>query len=146
MKGIGAIVKFNQPVQGVDLSLNAPAVGNIDHRKPGCVHDVPGHHDVGLAEQDETVGIAVRGGLVQNLDALVVHAKGVARCQERLGGPGVTGIDGLALRALILRRTLSCARIAAAPVVAVDATLRKSFRIWQASRCRPRNPRPRRNR
>src|SRR5579862_7041230 len=42
--------QLDQLIQGVDLSLDAPAVRNIDDRKSGSVQDVPGDHDIGAAE------------------------------------------------------------------------------------------------
>ena len=76
--------QVDQPVQGVDLALDAPAVGQVDDGKRGHVHDVAGDDHVRRPEQREAVGIAVGRRLVQHLDALVVHAQGFARREERL--------------------------------------------------------------
>src|SRR5262245_1739849 len=79
--------QLDEAVQGVDLALNAATTSDVDEREPRRVQDVAGNDDVGSSKKDDAVAVRVRGGLVQDLDALVVQVHVFPALWKRLGWP-----------------------------------------------------------
>src|SRR5262249_2732565 len=65
--------EIQEAVQGIDFSLNAAALLNVDDRKARHVEDIAGYHHVRAAKQYHAVAIAVGRRLTHDLNRLAVE-------------------------------------------------------------------------
>ncbi len=90
--GHGRNGRIHQFLQGCDFALNGSAFGDVDYREPPGVKDIAGHDDIGTTKEDYRIAIGMRGGLMEDFNALAVEVHVFPRLVERFGGPRLNRI------------------------------------------------------
>src|SRR6185437_1304579 len=83
--------QLQQVVQSGDLTLDAAAMLQVDHRKMIQVEDISGSNDIGFAEHHEAVAVGVGRGFIAGNDRLAVDDEAVLRAHISLGRPATVG-------------------------------------------------------
>ena len=124
---VGADVLLDEGIGGIASSISRFSASISPWMLPPFATSITGKRVVSMMSpatmtsdggRRRAVGVAVRGGLVKDLDPFVVHAHVPARSDRTLRwARRRSGTRRLAGGALIRVRTLSCARIAARAAV-----------------------------